>query len=137
MIDIAYQWVEHSIKDLSQYVRNRCVGKSEVTLGSEFGNKELGAGSGFWRTVCDLVSLRLRRGLPPNIIDDTKTPAVPASFEAIMNAGWLYLLSSITVVPKDIDSISAFVEERQRAERLTLRALELSDVQVNYAGWKS
>ncbi|MBN1510022.1 MAG: hypothetical protein JW955_24465 [Sedimentisphaerales bacterium] len=138
-VEIAYRWVDQSLNDLRPFVRKRCEGVSEAQLaapGVYKDGKAFARGSGFWLQACDLATSRLGSGLPPNTNDDTVTPSRPASFEAIMNAGWLHLLSSVPSRPESVASVPEFVKRRQRVERLTLRALELSDVQVMYNRWR-
>ena len=137
-VEIAYRWVDQSLNALRSFVRSRCEATSEVRLKAEpdeDGN-EFASGSGFWLKACELATSRLGRGLPPNINDDTVAHSCPASFEAIMNAGWLHLLSSVPPRPESVAAVDEFLKGHQRAERLTLRALELSDVQVTYNRWR-
>jgi hypothetical protein len=135
-VDIAYRWVDLSLASVAAFVRSQCKDISEVSESFRQGKEDLGKGTGFWRKACNLAHSRLERGLPPNTEDDTNVPPQAATVEAIMNAGWLHLLSSISPRPADVAGISDFVEQYQRAERLTLRALELADVQAMYSRWR-
>jgi hypothetical protein len=137
-VEIAYRWVDESLDALHLFVRSRCQNISEVRLNAkpDKDGNEFASGSGFWLKACELATSRLGRGLPPNTNDDTVVHSHPASFEAIMNAGWLHLLSSVPPRPESVASVAEFLKRHQRAERLTLRALELSDVQVMYNRWR-
>jgi hypothetical protein len=139
VVDIAYEWLNLSLGDLSTFVRGRCAGKSEVGQDCKWENKKFENGTGFWQTVCNLAHMRLGDGLPPNTLDDTTDSPVPASFEAIMNAGWLYLLSRVQPWPRSgtADSIRDFLNSRHRLERLTLRALEVSELQSRFLKWRA
>jgi len=130
VVEAAYQWLDQSLNALSQHVRSRCQGVSEVSFG-----QGTPRGIDFWQKACRLAHSRLNQGLPPNTDDDTKVPPAPATFEAIMNAGWLHLLSKIPARPSDVAGIASFKDQHGRAERLTLRALEMSDIQLMYNHW--
>lgn len=132
VVDIAYRWVDLSVPKLSEYVRSRCMGKSEL-LAKETNDKKpkAHAGGGFLVKALLLAQCRLGRDLPPNTLDDTQDPPEPAAFETVLNAGWLYLLGG-EKRPAEKEKMHEFIEWRQRVERLTLRALEVASLQNVY-----
>jgi hypothetical protein len=100
----------------------------ETFLETRFGTVFLKSG-GLYGEVYKLVD-RLVDGIPPNELYIDDKPA-PASFEAIMNAGWLYRLSFLKT-PFDEKTRP----NRRELNRLLLKAAELAKVQSDFLKWE-
>jgi len=124
IIEIAYDWFERSLEEIKEYIIQRCKSKSMV-----------GEPAIFWENICSLANKRLENDLPPNIVDDVNGYIKPSPIEAILNSAWLFRLAKIPCFPNSTDDIEDYQNVRNKLDRLTLRALEISYLQRIYDTW--
>lgn len=72
----------------------------------------------------------LSRGLPPSKIELTPSDPIPASLPAILNAGWLYWLNTVSMAAEH--SAGEFLHIRRLINALVYKALEASEIQWQY-----
>jgi hypothetical protein len=76
---------------------------------------------------------RLHAELPPNRIEYNLSDNRPVSLPSILASGWLFKVGELA--PVFGQDRARYVQEVQKLNRLVLKAIELSEIQREYAEW--
>lgn len=123
VVSLAYESIDSAINEVEQFLQQEYGGTFLIP-------EEL------YRDAYHLVH-RLSQRIPPNAIETTSFDSRPASLVTILNAAWLYRISSLTDPFANGVLNEDFQKEYRILNRLTLKAIEFSHVQQLYKEWDS
>ena len=91
--------------------------------------------SDFYKHLPHLIE-RVDYGLPPNAYEKSINEREPATVVEIINAAWFHKLSwEDCLFDEDGNFSKEICKKRDRMNRLTLKALEYSDIEREYINW--
>lgn len=121
---LGYEWFDRTLPRIRAYVENECDGKSAAQERMSF-----------LRKCMYLADVRLAAELPPNVVSDDPEDQPAASLEEVVNAAWLYRIRHMTPPSDACEGLVAFRDEYQKLNRLSLRAIELANLQEEYRAY--
>jgi hypothetical protein len=122
LVKIAYRELEKDIVAIEHSTRYF---KDELRKKILFPNK-------LYKDIEHLVN-RIENGLPPNAVEDSIYSRRPATLIEIINAAWFYKISNNVRLLKDDGKIdNEIFDKKDTLNRLTLRAIEYSDIESEY-----
>ncbi|NIM16776.1 MAG: hypothetical protein GTO45_32705 [Candidatus Aminicenantes bacterium] len=122
LVRIAYREIE---KDKNDFILSTNYFKNELM-------KKVLVPTKLFKDIEHLV-IRVENGLPPNAIEHSVENRRPATLVEIINAAWLYKISwEKRLINDDGELNHTLFEEIDTLNRLTLKAIEFSDIETEY-----
>lgn len=118
---IAYREIEKDITDATIHFKNNLLGDSIIKSSDLY--KRL-----------QLLIERIDYGIPPNAYEDNINSREPATIVEIINAAWFHKIAweEDLFNKKDASFNEDICKKRDRMNRLTLKAIEYSDIEKEY-----
>jgi hypothetical protein len=122
LVKIVYREIE---KDLEHIINSTNYFTNEL-------KKKALTSSRLYKDIEHLV-IRLRNGITPNAVEFSVEKRRPAELVEIINASWFYKITSEKKLLKDnVEIDTTLFDETDTLNRLTLKAIEYSDIEMEY-----
>jgi type VI protein secretion system component Hcp len=126
IVKIAYEEIEKDIPEAKRFFKDELELKSLLVKPSNF-----------FEHLSHLIE-RIDYGIPPNAFEKSIDERKPSTIVEIINSAWFHKLAwEDHLVKEDGNFNTEIFEKRSRMNRLTLKALEYSDIEIDYIDYNN